>query len=180
MLAVSYEDVMLWGCPNCGCDMILSDGLYGFGTSFVKCENCKLDFIILGKDIKESSFGIPIDNGKHIEYPRLIEHPRKGVNKWKYELPDIRPEGDGEYFSSRGIGYDLAGFVKSKKAGERLIEMVKKVLGLEKPKTWLDYREYEPKWIQVKFQKEEFDLEELDKLVCDGIITEEKLMKCRR
>lgn len=81
-----------------------------------------------------------------------------------YVAPDKRPE-EGEYWGSRGIGYDdLSGFVVSKLAGERLLRMVKLVLETDEPKSWLDYREHEPNWIQFKFQKEEFDLEKLQSL----------------
>ena len=54
--------------------------------------------------------------------------------------------------------YDLSGFVKSKQAGERLLEIVKKVLDNSEPKSWLDYRPSEPEWIQFKFNGEEFNL----------------------
>lgn len=50
----------------------------------------------------------------------------------------------------------------SKLAGERLTRLVKYVLNTDEPH--LDYREFEPNWIQFKFQKEEFNLELLDKL----------------
>lgn len=80
-----------------------------------------------------------------------------------YVAPDKRPE-EGEYWNSRGIGYDLSGFVVSKVAGERLLRMVKLVLETDEPKSWLDYRKNEPNWIQFKFQKEEFDLEKLQSL----------------
>lgn len=96
-----------------------------------------------------------------------------------YVAPDERPER-GEYWVSRGVGYDLSGFVKSKQAGERLLCMVKFVLENDEPKSWLDYREREPNWIQFKFQKEEFDLDELDRLArANGdIITPEILKQC--
>ena len=59
--------------------------------------------------------------------------------------------------------------------------MVKEVLGIDEPASWLDYREHEPEWIQFKFQSEEFDLEKLDKLSRknDGIITKEILIECK-
>lgn len=96
-----------------------------------------------------------------------------------YVAPDERPE-QGEYWVSRGVGYDLSGFVRSKPAGERLLRMVKFVLETDEPKSWLDYREREPNWIQFKFQKEEFDLDELDRLArANGdIITPEILKQC--
>ena len=71
-------------------------------------------------------------------------------------------------------------FVKSKPAGERLLRMVKCVLENDEPKSWLDYREHEPDWIQFKFQKEEFDLEKLDDLARknNDIITIDILKQC--
>ena len=97
-----------------------------------------------------------------------------------YVAPDERPE-EGEYWSSRGIGYDLSGFVKSKLAGERLLRMVKLVLENDEPKSWLDYREHEPDWIQFKFQPEEFDLEKLNKMAQNNndIITLNILKECK-
>lgn len=91
-----------------------------------------------------------------------------------YVAPDERPD-EGEYWESRGIsdGLDVSGFVKSKKAGERLLRMVRLVLEKDETDSWLDYREYEPNWIQFKFKPSEFDLEKLDKLVDEnnGIVT---------
>ena len=98
-------------------------------------------------------------------------------------VPDIRPEGEGEYWSSRGPGYpDISGFIKSKQAGERIDAMVDRVLGTKNHKTWLDYREFEPTWIQYKFHKDEFDMEKLDKLTKDNgyVITEEIIRRCKR
>ena len=83
--------------------------------------------------------------------------------KMFYVAPDSKPEV-GEYWRSRGVGYDLSGFVVSKLAGERLTRLVKYVLNTDEPLSHLDYREFEPNWIQFKFQEEEFNLELLDKL----------------
>ena len=79
----------------------------------------------------------------------------------------------GVSWNPRPIGYDLSGFVESIEDGEHLINLVKVVLRKNDIKTWLDYREYEPNWIQVKFQKEEFNLERLRELVMynDNMIT---------
>lgn len=59
--------------------------------------------------------------------------------------------------------------------------MVKEVLNKEKPDSWLDWRESEPKWIQFKFQKNEFDLKKLEKLTVENsrIITKEILLACK-
>ena len=96
--------------------------------------------------------------------------------------PDERPEY-GEYWTSRGPGGDTcSGFVKSKAAGERIMRYVKAILETDTPKTWLDYREREPNWIQLKFKEDEFDLELLDKLTTKNnhIITYEIMQQCKK
>ena len=61
------------------------------------------------------------------------------------------------------------------------METVKEVLGKEKPDTWLDWREYEPEWIQLKFQDNEFDLKKLYQMAIDNhnILTKEILIECK-
>lgn len=186
MIAISFSDYKLYGCPHCGCDFAVAGNISGGGASSGTCEECNEQFVILADGVTKSRLGFATDekdeNNKTIfEYPELQEHPRKGTPAHKYEWPDPRPE-NGEYWASRGIGYDLSGFVKSKKAGERLLEMVKEVLGKENPDTWLDYREFEPKWIQFKFQENEFDLKKLDKMARENndILTKEILIECKR
>lgn len=97
-----------------------------------------------------------------------------------YVAPDERPE-DGEYWTSRGIGYDLSGFVKSKQAGERLLRMVRLVLEKDETDSWLDYREKEPNWIQFKFKPSEFDINKLNELAKNNndIITLDILKQCK-
>lgn len=99
--------------------------------------------------------------------------------KMFYVAPDSKPEV-GEYWGSRGVGYDLSGFVVSKLAGERLTRLVKYVFNTDEPLSHLDYREFEPNWSQFKFQKEEFNLELLDKLARanDNIVNEAILRQC--
>ena len=103
--------------------------------------------------------------------------------KLYYVAPDSRPEY-GEYWHSRGIsdGLDVSGFVVSKQAGERLLRMVKFVLETDEPESWLDYREYEPNWIQFKFKPNEFDLDKLDDSARknNNIITLEILKECKK
>lgn len=185
MIAVNYLEDEEYGCPNCGCDRAIWDSCYIGNQPGVTCKNCGLHYQIMGKGITKSEVGFSTgrvdENGKTImEYPVLIPHPRKGIPKWHYENPDIRPEY-GDYWSPRGIGYDLSGFVKSKKAGERILDMVKDVLKTDNPKSWLDYRESEPDWIQFKFQKEEFDLEKLRQSAIDNdnVLTKEILIECK-
>jgi hypothetical protein len=148
----------------------------GGGASPVTCGECNEHFLLLADGLTES----PISFGEERFQPPLVEHPRKG--KWPHDFvrPDIRPKGiDGEFWSPRGVGYDLSGFVQSKESGSRIVQMVREVIGVE-PKSWLDYREKEPLWVQVKIQKEDgFDLEALSKICKDEVITKSKLSLCR-
>lgn len=82
-----------------------------------------------------------------MEYARRIPHPRSGIPAWHWEPKDVRPD-EGEYWSSRGVGYDLSGFVRTKAAGERILAMVHEVLETDKCESYLDYRPSEPTWIQ--------------------------------
>ena len=99
----------------------------------------------------------------------------------RFDPKDTRPEGGGEYWKSRGASsYDVSGFVASKPAGDRLLRMVKYILETDEPETFLDYREFEPNWIQFKFSAEEFDVEKLDQMAKanDNIITEQIVRQC--
>ena len=186
MLANTFEEYKKYGCPNCGCDSVQGDGLYSV-ISFGKCNHCGLHFEIRANKHIECHVKSGVRpkepwNPKSelvFESGILIKHPRTDIPKWHWEPKDVRPE-HGEYWSPRGIGYDLSGFVKSKRAGERIHEIVKKVLGKEKPKSWLDYRENEPTWIQYKLHPEEFDLEQIYIKTKDGgILTEEILIETK-
>ena len=178
MLGISYKDFEDFGCPNCGCDSAKGGSFVAYGEQIGTCRNCNLQFFLLphGRRISETRIGTnrKDSNGKDIlENVLMIPHPRKNINKWHYELPDNPPKY-GEYWSPRGIGYDLSGFVKCKQAGERILAMVKEILGREGFETYLDYRESEPYWIQFKFSSKEFDLNKLYNDTKDtGIITRE-------
>lgn len=162
MITISQASYKLYGCPTCGC-------IHGKCPSVIKgvadmiCAECQDRYYVAY-------------NG----HQDIVSHPRNNIPFHNYESPDIKPEY-GEYWESRGVGFDLSGFVKSKKAGERLLEMVKDVLDVGSPKTWLDFRQNEPSWIQFKFQKEEFDLDKLDKLSKENknIITREILQQSK-
>jgi hypothetical protein len=98
----------------------------------------------------------------------------------KFEAKDERP-AVGEYWKSRGASsFDVSGFITSRAAGLRLLRMVKYILDTDEPKTWLDYREYEPNWIQFKFSAEEFDVEKLDDVsrANGGVLTEQIIRQC--
>lgn len=174
-IAVSWSEFEKYGCVNCGCTFVHSN-VSGGGASPVTCSECNEHFVILADGVTES----PIKFGKEEYQPPFVEHPRKGQWPHDFVRPDIRPKGiDGEFWAPRCIGYDLSGFVKSKQAGERVVQMVREVIGRE-PKSWLDYREREPLWIQVKIQGEDgFDLKALH-TACyeDGVITKDRLFSC--
>jgi len=97
----------------------------------------------------------------------------------RYEPKDERPEGGGEYWKSRGAsGFDVSGFVASRAAGMRLLRMVRYVLDTDETKTYLDYREFEPNWIQFKFSAEEFDVEKLDQMArANGDVLTETIVR---
>lgn len=98
----------------------------------------------------------------------------------RFDPKDKRPAA-GEYWKSRGASTsDVSGFITSKAAGLRLLRMVRYILDTDEPKTWLDYREFEPNWIQFKFSAEEFDVEKLDasSRANGGVITEQILRDC--
>jgi hypothetical protein len=174
IIAVSWSEYEQFGCVQCGCDYCYGTGISGGGTAPVICGECGIFFVVLVDGLEKSRIGFGNGEDGVPPYPTLQQHPRQGKPKHKYERPDVRPEV-GEYWSPRGVGYDLSGFVKSKEAGERIVQIVEKIIN-KKPNTWLDYRPHEPTWIQVKFQKEDgFDLFKLNDLCKDGIITEEKI-----
>jgi hypothetical protein len=175
--AISFSEFKQHGCINCGCEYCYNHhGVSGGGCTPVKCGECGTEFAILADGLEKSSMGIGTDKEGEFYHPTREPHPRLGIPKHEYVKPDVRPETGGEFWSPRGIGYDLSGFVKSKQAGERIVKMFEDVLG-RKPGTWLDYREFEPNWIQVKVQKEDVDLETLEKLTKDdGIITYHKIV----
>lgn len=142
------------------------------------------------KDIYDIPFFIKYDNKLHVVETVSCGHGNKGmicslaIDPWdelKFTAPDSRPEGGGEFWNSRGPSdLDCSGFVVSKPAGERLRRMVNYVLEKDKTKSWLDFRELGPSWIQYKFSTEEFDVEKLDKMARENkdVITEAILREC--
>lgn len=133
-------------------------------------------------DILKARNGIAIEktNDKDFIYPVACSHPRKGILKHKFVRPDVRPEdGIGDFCIPRGVGYDLACFVKSKEAGKRITEMINEINKEYDNKEFschLDYRESEPLWIQVKIDYPSVEKAELlHNLIIenDNIITEE-------
>ena len=179
MIAISANDKDNYGCPFCGCDTATLGHMYGSGTFPVMCSECKKKYVILANEVSKSTFGFGTnekdENGETIyEFPELSEHPRKGIPSHKYVPEDVKPEY-GDYCRPRGVGYDLACFVETKMAGERITAMVNEYKG-QGISCRLDYRPHEPNWIQVKFSTKEKIREYFlnDKLrENDNIITKE-------
>ncbi len=173
-IAISGKDYSKYGCPKCNC---IYRKFEDFDCSYiVSCIECNTKFVVLDQSVNISLFGFQQNEDKdEYIYPKFQNHPNKKRAHY-YIRPDKKPD-IGEYFKPRGVGYDLAGFVESRISGERIINMFRKILGHD-IKTWLDYRDFEPDWIQIKVQKEDgIDLEELCKLTQDGVITEEKILE---
>lgn len=152
----------------------------------------KVDWMIYNeelnhKDIYEVPVFIEYDQELHVidKASTTINYCALGTdksNRMIFTAPDSRPEV-GEYWKSIGCSdYDCSGFVVSKLAGERLLRLVKYVLETDNPKSWLDFREHEPNWIQFKFSSEEFDLNRLHSLAKTngGIVTEHILRECKK
>lgn len=149
-------------------------------------ETCRLN----GKDPSDVPFIIKEDYHKYKPFSTFIGAGHKSIiagieffksDEIKVVVPDVRPEGGGEYWASRGASSsDVSGFVKSKEAGQRLLRFVRYVLEKDETETWLDYREREPEWIQFKFSATEFDIQKLDELckANNDIITEDIIKSC--
>lgn len=180
MIAISFNEFEKYGCPKCNCESAYSGGISAYGTSSANCRSCGEHFVLLAEGLEKSTIGY----GENSIYPELQPHPKPSSNrKWKWIKPDKRPIDGGEFFNSRGVGYpDLAGFIESKQAGERLLEMVKLVLNKKEIKTFLDYRESQPHRIQFKLHQDEFDLEKIEKLIIDnnGVLLINFLFECKK
>ncbi|MFA5051074.1 MAG: hypothetical protein WC499_03095 [Patescibacteria group bacterium] len=190
VIAVSASEFGKFGCPHCGYrsgSIRISVG----GSAAWKCgsEECEKICCILADGVTESSFGF----GEKGYSSKLQPHPRRGIPS--HGRSDKKPEGGGEFFHSRGIGLDncncficgthdrtgkghtvlhnIAAFVQCKVAGERIVAMFSKGVRL-------DYREEEPDRVQVKIgacDKHLVNLQKLDGLAKDGIITVEKIQE---
>lgn len=134
-IAVSKNDYGDCGCPYCGYRSGYSP-ISGGGTAIVVCGECERSFAVLAVGVTKSTIGF----GEF--YPELQPHPRKGT--LAHGRLDKRPEGGGEFFQSRGIGYDsctcfvcgtkvrdgrhsmlnnIAAFVQCREAGVRVVAM---------------------------------------------------------
>ena len=94
------------------------------------------------------------------------------------QVPSVRTE-DGIHY--RGAYYscqpDMASFVESQKAGQRVVEL----FNTEGSKAFLDFRPSEPKWVQVKVGACEQHLPRLQRLReltgTSGTITREMIQE---
>lgn len=108
MLSVLYSEYKLWGCPNCGCDSVISSGVSGGGLTSGTCKHCGIHFEVRSDNpTMKCLYGAypenPSDpNSEWVKEEAIrIDHPRKGIPPWHWEPKDVRPE-EGEYWSSRG------------------------------------------------------------------------------
>lgn len=112
---------------------------------------------------------------------KMVKLSTDNSSEIDFNPEDKRPEGGGEFWQSRGASsFDVSGFVVSKQAGERIMRYVRAILEKDETDTWLDWRKFEPNWIQLKFSAKEFDCEMLDKLSREnnGVITVEIMKQC--
>lgn len=185
-IAVSLSEHKQFGCPSCGYRSGYTPMSAG-GTAVWDCASpeCRKTSLILADGLTRSAIGIGDS------YPELQTHPRRGIPS--HGAPDKRPDGGGEFFGSRGIGCDstpgcfvcggvggmysnISGFVRCKAAGERVVAMFS--TGAR-----LDYRTFEPDRVQVKIGACDGhlrSLEMLDRLVKDGVITDQKIKEARQ
>lgn len=191
-IAVNVEEMRQFGCPQCGYRSGTTP-VSGGGAAVWECGECEYSCVILGEGVTKSPIGLGTSKGT--VYPELQDHPRRGTPA--HGRPDKSPEGDGEYFASRGIGLDqtpgcfvcgggvglfsnIAAFVQCKEAGERVVGM----FGGKGAR--MDYREYEPDRVQVKIgacdthKPNLKKLHELTSAAADGVITTEMIEEARR
>src|SRR3989338_9492502 len=181
IIAVSATEHAAFGCPYCGYRSGYSH-MSCQGTSSRTCGDCGKCCAVLAEGVTESAIGF----GNASYHPRLQDHPRRGTPSHGRE--DKQPAGGGEFFTSRGLGLEntpgcfvcggksglhnnIAAFVRTKAAGERVVTMFE--MGAR-----LDYRDFEPDRIQVKVGAcgAHFpNLAQLDRLVEDGIVTKDKV-----
>ena len=161
------------------------------GTAMLTCGDCKRGFAALAEGLTKSTIGFA--GLRETYYPELAPHPRIGIPS--HGRPDTQPKDGGEFFASRGIGMDytpgcfvcggeeglysnIAAFVRTKAAGERVVNIF--TYGAR-----LDYREFEPDHVQVKIGACETHLRNLEKLhrlteEKDGVITQGIVSEARR
>lgn len=176
-IAIDIASFLAYGCPQCGCDQVIQNGLQTNTTIISVCCECQYEFVTLLSGATMSDIGVLAANNSFV-YLKKQEHPRKDIPRHAYDTPDVQPPTGGEYWMPRSINYDLPGFIRSKNAGNRILSMIKDIIKKE-TLSWMDYRPTEPNRIQIKInQSDGFDLEQLrDLCIHDGIITHDRLQK---
>lgn len=154
-VTISVEEAEKHGCPYCN---FRSHRFHVSmsGASMVSCAECERPFTVLFNGLRFSPF---TDKQEVAPHP-LKENLARGTK-------DEPPE-EGEWFSSRGVGLDsigscvfcnqtvtgyqanISGFIKTKEAGERLLNWFENVDGLRAKGVFLDYRKDYPDRIQFK------------------------------
>lgn len=200
-IAVSFKEFEVSGCPHCGYRSGYSR-MSGQGATVWSCADCGVGCVILAEGVEVSPVGFGREDRETI-YPKLQPHPRRGIPK--HGEKDEKPEGGGEFFSARGLGMDnspgcfvcggeesddprfkyrmvmlsnVAGFVRCKAAGERLVEM------FGGKGCWMDYRDFEPDRVQVKIgacEKHKANLEKFARMaeVGERVVTKEIIEEAR-
>lgn len=191
VIAVSSSEMQAYGCPHCGYRSGHS-AMSGGGASSWTCGECGKFAIILADGLNKSPLGFGI--GKSFLYPKVRKHPRSGIPS--HGKRDVRSTDGSEQFRSRGIGMDytpgcfvcggfngmhdnIAAFVQCKTSGERVIKM------FDGKGAYLDYREHEPDYVQVKVgacKKHISALERLHSLTdaADGKITKSMIEEAKK
>lgn len=197
VIGISCSDYEQFGCPVCGYSLGRKFlRVYGASRNFCDNPDCGVDFVVLPNGIDTAPFSVIDKNGTSFT-PELQEHPRKGTPA--HGNTDDKTYYKYELFNSRGIGLDhctcfvcgtskrsndessseylnnIAAFVSSKEAGERVVGMFE--MGAR-----LDFRYYEPNWIQVKVgscDEHLPNLKKLNELVSDGTINMDKIKIAR-
>lgn len=179
--AVAQSEMAEFGCPHCGFRSG-SSTLQAGGAATWSCGECRKTSVILADGLSHSPIGFGTKYGN--AHPKLRPHPRRGIPA--HGRADQRPDGGGEHFRSRGIGFDttpgcfvcggesrlyhnIAAFVRTKEAGERVVNMFAQGARL-------DYRPHSPDRVQVKIgacHGHLHNLEHLDALVEGGVINSE-------
>lgn len=156
--AVLVEDAKRWGCPYCGRNPHLGPD-DRFSYALMQCSGCHTGFML----VTESGVDLAKQSMEMNRFALKVPHPREGIPA--HEKPDIRPDvPDSEFFYSRGLGLDyvpacyvcgeksshcmdnIAAFVETKAAGERILKMFEPHTAFMR----LDFRAREPEWIQMK------------------------------
>ena len=107
-----------------------------------------------------------------------IEDSNKKFEAYKKEFTNDQIKRMEESLRRRQMIDNISGFVYSKESGERIVNGMFNNVG-----AWLDYREREPNWIQVKIGACSEHLENLKKLneltIESGTITKEMVDQAR-